>query len=426
VVGERLSQVLSFDESVLAFTEGIEQCDVITRAVLGGFWAASRRVALVFTAHRMIEIGLNTTGRRAVGRIRSFPWDRVPSFELHGRWLELRSWADAGFRWYLRDELDPSIQQLLRAQADLSVSTFQPSQIRSVPLTHCSHCGLAHTNPDGRCSRCKAEIRSPRLAKWLAVAFPGAGHLYASWRLAAAMRFGIELLIFGSLVTAVLVADTARGAVTAIAIGAFVLILLKSHGAAVASILARQGEAITAEAQRRWRRVFPLGLLLSLIVLVAPLPFSGMADADISWDLDFLQSNPSWTRIQAAAGGAEDSTGRIPRSRWLHPDGWELRIDASPLRPFESIDDAWIRLDGEIGGVSEVSRIGHHEAMWGHETHASRSGEMSVVRLAVIDHEGRDVHVLSMDAVSEKVEIARMRMEQLLRRAIWVAPSAAR
>jgi hypothetical protein len=421
-----LSQVLSFDESVLAFTEGIEQCDVVTRAVLGGFWAASRRVALVFTGHRMIEIGLNVTGRQAVGRIRSFPWDRVPSLELHGRWLELRSWADTGFRWYLRDELDPSIQQQLRAQADLSVSTYQPSQIRSVPLIHCSHCGVVRTNPDGACTRCQSRVRSPSLAGWLALAFPGAGHFYASRRRVATMRFGIELLIFGSLASAVLVADTVRGAVSAIAIGAFVLILLKFHGGAVARNLSRQGEAITAEAHRRWRRFVPLGLLLSLTALIAPLPFAGMADADISWDLDFLQSSPSWTRIRAGVGSAEDPAGRIPRSRWLHPDGWELRIDASPLRPFESTDTVLDRVAGEIGGVSEVSRIGQHDAMWGQETQISGAGKISVVRLAVIDHEGRDVHVLSMEVASENVEIARRRMEQLVRRAIWVAPSAAR
>jgi len=421
VVADRLSQVLSFDETVLHFTEGIAHCDMLSRAVLGAFWASSRRVALVFTAHRMIEIGLSPTGRRAAGRIRSFPWDRVPGLELRGRWLELRSWADASFRWYLRDELDPSIQQLLRAQADLSVSTYQPSQIRSVPMHHCSRCGVAAHTPGGACSRCQAEVRSPRFASWLAIAFPGAGHLYASRPLAAAVRFLCELLIYGLLAAAVLVADTTRGAVTVIAIGSFVIFLLKLHGGAAARILSQQADAITAESRRRWRLVIPVGLVLSAAALIAPIPFSGSADGDISWDLDFVHTDPAMIRLQSSSPPGADA-GWSARSRWLHPDGWQLRVDASPLRPFEPIGSAWQRISEEIGGSPETVRIGAHEVMWGSDDTAASGREITTIRLAVLDREGRDVHLLSADVDSSRAAFAHSRLEHVLRTGIWVNP----
>jgi hypothetical protein len=422
-VGERLSQVLSFDETVLACTDGIVHGDLMTRAILGAYWAPSRRVALAFTAHRMIEFGLSVTGRRAVGRIRSFPWDRVPGLELKDRWLELRTWADATFRWYLRDELDPSIQQLLRAQADLAVSTYQPSQIRSVPLLHCSSCGVVRTNPEGGCPRCNEEVRSPRLAKWLAVALPGAGSLYASRRRAAGVRFASELLIYGATVWSLLVADSLRSAVPVAAVGLLVLLLMKFHGGAEAQILAKQAEAVTPSAHRRWRWIVPIGLLLSLVVAIVPLRYIGMADGDVSWDLDVLQSRPTWTGFRAGGDTLIGPEDRDLRSRWFHPDGWELQIHAAPLKPFETIEAARARIANEIDGDGQLTRIGPHDALWGRETSAAAGRETTEVRLAVIDTVGRDVHILSMRVDPDQAAVAGGRLEKLLRRAIWIPAS---
>jgi hypothetical protein len=233
----------------------------------------------------------------------------------------------------------------------------------------------------------------------------------------------IELVIYGLLVGSILVADTTRDAITAVAVGTIAVLLLKVHGGAAARILAQQAEAITAEVNRRWRLLMPAGLVLSAAALLAPMPFAGSADGDISWDLDFLQTKAPMVRIHNPVE-SESADGWSARSRWMNPDGWHLHVDASPLRPFEPIESAWRRISTEIGGASEVVRIGTFQAMWG-SGDASASGDgMTQVRLAVIDQQGRDVHVLSADVDPGRRDFVRSRLEHILRTAIWVKPRA--
>ncbi len=414
-VADRLSRVLTHDEQVLAFTEGIIHSGLLPRAVLGPMWAPSRRVALLFTDRRLVEIGMSSSGRRSLGPIRAFPWDVVPGFDLAGGVLELRTWSEVSFRWYLRDDIDDAVAEKLHDRVDLSVSTYRPSEDRSVPVRFCSHCCAPRPDPERGCSRCGDAARSPRLAGVLAVAWPGAGHLYGNRPLAAAYRFLLELLVLAGFTIAVLGASTLREATTVLAAFAVVFTVLKLHGAAAARLLVARAGTVSRRARRRWQLLVPAGAVASLAALVVPLSLIGAADTDVSWDLDFLSAGPDWTGQRVADFDEEGSV----RSRWLHDDGLEAWVQAWPFERFESAAAARSRLERVLEGASR--QLGPHQAITSARPFTTPQGARRVrVEVTVIDDEGRDIHVLHADVQEELAAVARNRLDWLAARGVWV------
>ena len=102
-VEEPANRLLAGNEEVLGFTEAVESTSFAERTVLGAGWPGARRVAMLFTTRRLIEIGISALGRRPLGRIRTFPWDGIPAFKIEDNTLEVRTWEGKAYRWYLRD-----------------------------------------------------------------------------------------------------------------------------------------------------------------------------------------------------------------------------------------------------------------------------------------------------------------------------------
>ena len=117
-LADRLPTVLEHEEKVLWFTEAIEDSDFFTRATLGFGWPLWRRVALLFTDRRLVEVGLSSFARRARGRVRSFPWDRIPGFDSKARKLEVATWRETSHRWRLRERLGAGLEAALRQQVE--------------------------------------------------------------------------------------------------------------------------------------------------------------------------------------------------------------------------------------------------------------------------------------------------------------------
>jgi hypothetical protein len=146
----------------------------------------------------------------------------------------------------------------------------------------------------------------------------------------------------------------------------------------------------------------------------------GAADGAISWDLDVLQPEPEW-RGQRVHATRDDPTGR---SRWVHREGLEAWVRAEPLRPFESPAAARERLSSAPDGNQQLLHLGPHQAIRS-IAHPSTGGEDEVVtvRLTVIDADGRDLHTLSTEVTADRSDAAQQRLEKLLARTIWVAPT---
>jgi hypothetical protein len=403
-LADRLPTLLEHDEKVLGFTEAIEDSDFLTMAMLGLGWPFWRRVALLFTDRRLLEVGLSCCGRRARGRIRSFPWDRIPSFDSKTRKLEVATWRETSHRWRLRERLDAGLEHALRRQVDLAVSTYQPSQGLSVPIRLCGDCGAPVRTPRANCGRCGRRIRSAGLAGVLAMAFPGAGHGYTGRWVSAALRLAVEGAIFGWLVSRILAASTPL------------------QGSAVARRLAPRAELVGPPSERRWRWFAGLAGALSVAALLLPLRLVGQTDSDISWDLDFIVNDEEWTgyRVGSPVDQAPSDDGL--RSRWLHRTGLRADVHAWPMQPFESATSAEQRYVAHADGDFEILELGPHRVV------ASRVGseDRTTLQYAVIDGDGRDLHVVSAAAVAEHIDRSARALEGLMSRGIWVPPAPSR
>jgi hypothetical protein len=418
-LAHRLPTVLEHDEKVLGFTEAIEDSELLTKATLGFGWPLWRRVALLFTDRRLLEVGLACCGRRASGRVRSFPWDRIPGFDSDSRVLEVATWQETDYRWRLREPLAAALKRALRHQVDLAVSTYQPSQGLSVPIRQCGRCGSTVRAPRDSCGRCGTRVRSSRLAGILAMVFPGAGHLYAGHWVAAALRLGVEMAVFGWLASRILAAGTLAEIVTPIAAGLVAIGIVKLQGVAVARRLSARAELVTPHAERRWRWFAAIAGPLSVAALLVPLLLAGQTDTDINLDLDFIVSEREWTGYRASPTSGRASVDDAIRSQWLHREGLKAEVRAWPMRPFESSTVAQERYVADTHGAVETLVLGPHHVV------ASRAddGNHTTLRYAVVDSAGRDLHVVSADVLPEHVDHASSELESLISRGIWIPPA---
>lgn len=414
------NRLLAGNEQVLGFTEAVEDTTFSERAVLGATWPGARRVALLFTTRRLIEIGISACGRRALGRVRSFPWDAIPAFKIEDSWLDLRTWDGDTHRWFLRDLPDPSVEGRLLRRVNLAVSTYVPSQSRTAPLLHCSECGAERPATEDNCRRCDATIRTPRRAAQLAVAAPGAGHFYAQRPVAGAIRGFLEVLVFGTLAAAVLGTADLRRIVIVIAGGIGLLAVMKIHGSWSARLLAERSGAISPEAEKRWRTLIPAGLLLSLAVLLAPLPFIGRFDPSVTWELAFANADGAWTSTSPPFGdpAAHDPT---LRGEWTHRSGQVVRVRAWPFDLLESADQVRSRLAFERRSTDPPIDLNGFEVLRAAEPLADAHGSPAVrVSLLVVDSPARDVHELSSEVDIGEADAAAARLQSLFESAYWI------
>jgi hypothetical protein len=421
-LADHLPKVLEADEKVLGFTEAIEESDFITRAAMGFGWPLWRRVALLFTDRRLLEIGLACCGRRASGRVRSFPWDMIPGLNTKEFQFEVATWREASHSWRLRERLDTGLERAIRRQCDLAVSTYQPSQGLSVPIRQCDHCGAAMPAQRGTCRRCRRRVRSSRLAGLLALAFPGAGHGYSGRWGAATLRLVLECAVFGWLASRILASSTLPEAVMSMAAGAVAIGIVKLQGSTVARLLAARAELVSPTAERRWRWFAVSAAVLSVIALLVPLSLVGETDGDVSWDLSFVVTDGEWTGQQAWHPADNRPPDDVLRSQWLHRTGLRAEVRAWPMQPFESPGAAVDRVADQALGETRLLVLGPHRVV------ASRvdGDHHTTMRYALVDEVGRDLHVVSADIPHERAEEAAHELERLISRGIWVLPAPSR
>ncbi len=419
------NRLLAGNEEVLGFTEAIENATLTERTVLGASWPGARRVGLLFTTRRLIEIGISSSGRRPLGRIRSFPWDAIPAFKIEDRWLDVRTWEGDVFRWYLRQLPDPSVEGRLLRRVNLAVSTFVPSQTRTAPLLHCSNCAAERPLSEGSCRRCDASVRTARQASRLALAVPGAGHFYTQRPVGGVFRAGVEILVFAALAFGVLGTADLWKALAVVAAGIGLLGLLKLHSAWSARLLAQRSGAISPGAQQRWRRLVPIGFVLSLAVLLAPLPMAGRFDGSVTWDLAFANGDGSWTAVTSTATDPLP-TGRPSRGTWIHRSGQTVSVRAWPFDRFEAPDRVRSRLASERRITDPPTSLNGSQVLQTVDPVIEGEGPAAVrVSLLVIDEEARDVHELSSVVDASDADTAAARLRGLFERSYWV-PAARR
>ncbi len=415
-IGKRADLILFPDEEVVALTEAVEDAPRATRIVLGAAWAPCQRVALLFTGRRLIEIGIGGAGLRARGRVRSFPWDGIPSFQIIDDRLEIRTWDGEVHTWYLRDVPDPGIEGRLNRRVNLAVSTFVPSQSRTAPLRHCTKCGSERPSTKESCRMCGARIRTSRRASQLAMVTPGGGHFYAGRLVGGTVRLLLETSIFVLLALQVLgTTDPWRVAVV-VAAGCGLLGLAKLHGAWSARLLARRAGAISVKAGEVWRWLVPIGLVASIAVLVSPLFAVGVLERDVSWDMMFIDSEKGWHRVTPKADDSMEAAATV-RAVWSDAEDHRVVLQAWPFPPLRSTASVQADLVREFDAEDSPRRVGNLVVI---PARISGVKGATLVTDLVVDSTGRDVHSLSTVAAPGHEDEARNLLAWLLDRAVLV------
>ena len=419
-VEEPANRLLAGNEEVLGFTEAVESTSFAERTVLGAGWPGARRVAMLFTTRRLIEIGISALGRRPLGRIRTFPWDGIPAFKIEDNTLEVRTWEGKAYRWYLRDLPDPSAEGRLLRRVNLAVSTYVPSKTRTAPLLHCSHCAAERPASEARCRKCDATVRTARRAGQLAIAVPGAGHYYTQRPVAGIFSSAIEILVFATLAAAVLGTGDLRRIILVVAAGSGLLGVLKLHSAWSARLLAERSGAIGLGAEQRWRRLVPVGLVLSVAALLAPLHLAGRFDPSVTWDLAFANADGTWT---ATASEFSTPTRRDPtlRGTWTHRSGQTVSVRAWPFERLETTGGVRSRLAFERRITDAATAFDGSEVLHAADPVVGGDGSAAVrLTLLVIDDDGRDLHELTSEVAASDADAAAERLQDLLERAYWI------
>ncbi len=409
--------ILSPDEEIVAVTEAVEDGSRVTRVVLGAAWAPCQRVALVFTGRRLIEMALSSSGRRSRGRVRSFPWDGIPSFQIVDDRLEVKTWDDEIHTWYLRDVPDPEIEGRLNRRVNLAVSTFVPSGSRTAPLRHCTKCGTERPSTEESCRVCGATLRTAHRASQLALATPGGGHFYAGRPLGGAVRLLLESSIFAVLAFQVLGTTNPWRVAAVVAAGCGLLGLVKLQSAWSARLLATRAAAITDRAKKFWRWVVPMGLAVSIFALLSPLAMVGALESSVDWDLSFIDSVHGWHRITPELDDDLNADMTV-RAVWSDPAGRKVVLRGWPFPPFQSATRAHRELVRRVDGETTPGLIGEFPVVLAQRRTAE--GDLLVSSL-VVDPTGRDVHSLSVVAEPGREDEARDLLKWLLDRGVMIS-----
>lgn len=421
-IAAQANRILEPHEDLLALTEAVEDAGTWPRNILGMAWPRAYTVALLFTPRRLIEIGVGSAPGEPNGRVRSFPWDGVPSLAIEDGWLTIRTWDEHLHRWYLRDAPDPRIEGMLLKRVNLAVSTYVPSLSRTAPVVHCSRCAAAPLPPSGSCRRCAAVVRSPARAAALAVAASGAGHLYAQRPMAAAVRLVAEVAVFALMCAVVLGTTDPWRVLAGGALGLVLLALARTHAALSARTLAERAGTVAAAADRRWRLVVPIGAVASVAIATAPFLLTGSLDRNVDWGLAFSDSEDAWSVTRPPFG---PELAGIPglQEMWTRRDGQWILVQAWPFRSFETAARATARLGREWGASGGVQRLGSHEVLQARgEARGLDGARLETLVVLIIDAPARDVHALTTPVDADGVAADRLR--QLVARSYWVTRDA--
>ena len=263
---------------------------------------------------------------------------------------------------------------------------------------------------------CDATLRTSKRASQLALATPGGGHIYAGRPVGGVVRLLLETLIFAILAIQVLGTTNPWRVAVVVAAGCGLLGLVKIHGAWSARLLARRAGAITVKAETIWRWVVPIGLIVSIAVLLLPLAAVGALEESVDWDLIFVDSSHGWQRVTTGPDDDPEANETV-RAVWSDGGGRRVEIRAWPFTPFRSA----ARVHREL--VRDLDAETTPRLFWGLPVVSAENttaGRGTLVTALVVDPTGRDVHSLSIVAAPGHEEESRDLLAWLLDRAVLV------
>ncbi len=431
-VSPLLDKILTPGEQILHVAEAMQKVSVFRTMTMGMMVYAYHQVALVLTDKRLIEVLLDTRGKRPESRIRSVPWRALSEMRMRLGQLRLRLSSGKWIAWSLRVRGDRKLISALLPRMTERGLIGGAASAEKLPAVHCPGCGDSFRDEPDRCHACGTLHRSKRLARVLSVAFPGAGLFYLGHPVLGTFDLIGELMLFVFLAVILAVAPDSAAIATGAGMGGFLLLLTKLESLHIGEILSERLRQETDARRERWRKFSMGGAFVSGLALVVIVAATGSLAAKIDRDLDFTRAGSEWYSTREAADSELFPDDPALRSEWIHADGWTVSVFAYPLslgESFEAMREAFVASEA-VAAHSSLREAGDlPPTLSGFRAlQIESAGEdgppMAYLNYFIYDEEGKDLHQLLMIVPEEETETADQTLRSLLQTASWVAPPA--
>jgi len=415
-----VNRVLPPDERVLYVAQVMRSLRIGQFIAFGWLAYSYNRVALVLTDRRLLEIVLDVQGRRQGGGLRSLPWSAATGAQLRLGTLKVKPGSGKPWSWTVRLRGDKRVLKALLPRIRERLLSAGGGAAGQGATDHCPRCGEARPVA-GPCAACSATPRSRGLAAALALAFPGAGQLYAGHPWLALFDFLGEALLFTVVAVGLLTSPDAATSWGLVTLGAIVFALTKLESVHVSRLLLDRGAVEDPERRGRWRKVVAPGALVSLLAILGALALTGRGAPTVERDLAFAAQDWSVSRDPAEwLDYADDPT---LRAQWRHRDGWTAYAFAYPLAAGNDLasfraaflDDMrpFLVEEGDLPGP-----IPGFRTVVGYTTpDGTRALQLDYF---LFDRDARDIHQLLIDLLPEDREAVEPLVEELVLRAEWI------
>jgi hypothetical protein len=369
------------------------------------------------TDRRVIEV-LMRDGSHAGTRILSYSWGQVSDLKFSMATLKLRPAQGRTQKWKIIERGDRKLLKLLVP----NIQQLLPGDIhapRPVPLWHCPECGAASPDHPRQCTGCETTFKTRRLAAALALAFPGAGLLYAEHPILATLDLLGEIFMYILVAVLFLVASGPADIFAAVVVGVVILFFTKLESAHMASVLVHRTKADRVNS--KWRRAAIVGAIVSVVFLAVPPILSGSFGNKLDRDLDLSANAVGWT------GGHEPDQWEFgiepnQRSEWIRDDGqavfvWSWTMETGET--YESLADAF-KTGGQDIPLEPISIAGL-DGFRVEQSDVDEEGDAYVwVRWVLFDRQYDDVHVVGTFVYPDAVESVERDISELIQNAAWI------
>jgi len=417
-----LDLVLDPDETVLYAAPAIHNPRFFDVFGFGMWYVYFFRAALVLTDRRVVEVMLRKPDR-ADTRICSYSWGQVKDLKFKFGTLTLKPAEGRTQKWKLQERGDRKLLKLLLPKIEQQLVPGDIHTPRPVPLWHCPECSAATPKRPDECSNCGTRFKSPGLAAALALAFPGAGLLYAGHPVLATFDFIGEAILYLIVAVSFVFATGLEAVASAVVVAVMFLFFTKLESAHVATVLARRTRPDPKRSN--WRRGAVAGAVASLALMAVPPVFTGVLGGAVNVvdrDLDLASNDLGWSGghdPEAWAFGSEVDQ----RSEWIREDGQGLFVWSLPLGVGET-EETFIATVAENMGpdLVESTNLGGFEGIRVIEESVNEEGEAILwVRWMLFDRDYNDVHILAASSYPGEAAILEAEVDQLMRHANWIA-----
>lgn len=425
-VRQLIDRLLSPDEHVLYVAHAMQVPTIFQAMSLGYMSYYYHQVLLVITDRRVFEILLNMRATAPETRIRSYPWKHVR--DLRVRWGRMVISPAHGKKqaWKLKLKGDRQMVKLLLPRLNEQLLKEGSPTAVALPSWHCPECGAESATRPARCLSCSALFRSPKLAAWLSLAFPGAGLLYAGHPILAGLDFLGELLLFGVFAAALTAASNLAEILAFMAIGGFFLVMTKFESLHIGHILVTRTRPESPERYSSFRRFAIAGGVISALALTGAVLAAGSLQEIVDRDLNLPGSDLAWHGSRDPSEWEFFSDDDSTRSQWTHESGIILTLFAYPIDNVE--DEAQFRQDftasmSAAGRVIVVDdQLPANFDGFRHLLETTNDAGEPIVSLNyfVYDSQRRDIHQLFTAVPAHMQDRAVRVLEEFLSRSVWI------